>query len=83
MTSLILATALSLSSPTDTVLVLSTTVTNSTLEELELVNSFILQSETQVRTDDKVYFYNQNRDTVLVRFINESGSDETYKLYQL
>jgi hypothetical protein len=83
MTSLILATALSLSSPTDTVLVLSTTVTNSTLEELELVNSFILQSETQIRTDDKVYFYNQNRDTVLVRFINESGSDETYKLYQL
>ena len=83
MTSLILATALSLSSPTDTVLVLSTTVTNSTLEELELVNSFIVKSETQVIADDKVYFYNQNRDTVLVRFVNESGSDETYKLYQL
>lgn len=67
----------------DTVLII--TVLQSTLEEFNMVLDFITQSDTSEiinnNNQEIVLFHNVSRDSVLVRFVNETGSDETYKLF--
>jgi hypothetical protein len=67
----------------DTVLII--TVLQSTLEEFNMVLDFISQSDTSEiinnNNQEIVLFHNVSRDSVLVRFVNETGSDETYKLF--
>lgn len=65
------------------VCILETTVLTSTFEELMIINSFMISSEFQeemtVGNIDIVLFFNEARDTVLVREVS-LGSDETYRL---
>ena len=67
----------------DTVLII--TFLQSTLEEFNMVLDFITQSDTSEiinnNNQEIVLFHNVSRDSVLVRFVNETGSDETYKLF--
>jgi hypothetical protein len=96
MTSLILAAALSLSQPTDTVgfgslgqEIRNTTVMTSSFDEFELIGWFLTRaqfSEAYTLEDGKeiVIFHNNLnhtlRDTVLIREVSD-GADERYKMY--
>mgnify|MGYP003121430125 CR=1 FL=1 len=82
MMSLILAAAMTLSLNTDTC-ILETTVLTSTIEEFNMINNFMVKAEY---TEDMLYtnsgivlFFNEARDTVLVREVS-NGCDETYRL---
>ena len=64
--------------------IIETTVLTSTLEELTTINNFMIGAERieTLGTEQSrmVLFYNEARDTILVREAN-LGSDETYKMY--
>ena len=64
--------------------ILNTTVLDCTLEELNLINTFMIGSEHNEtigsRRNRMVLFFNDNRDTVLVR-TDIRRSNETYKMF--
>jgi hypothetical protein len=96
MTSLLLAAAISLSQPTDTLgfgslgqEIRNTTVMTSSFDEFELISYFITRArftETHILQDGQeivIFFNNLDhtlRDTVLIREVN-FGADERYKMY--
>lgn len=69
--------------------VLSTTVMNSSAKEFELISNLIANSPFQQRVQredqELVLFFNDlgnlSSDTVLVRIVNNSGSDEAYRVH--
>lgn len=66
------------------VCILETTVLTSTIEEFNIINSFMIRSEFQEEmiagNVGVVLFFNEARDTVLVREVS-LGADETYRLF--
>lgn len=67
------------------VLILNSTVLTSSTEDWSMVVSLIAKSVKQERdsinSKECVLFYNETRDTTIVREVNNDGTDETYKIF--
>ena len=85
MIAIALATMMAVENPDSMTLALETTVLNSTVEELEIINGIIATSRsTDSKTMDGMdfmLFYNYDKDTCVAQEDNESASDLTLRLY--